>query len=62
MLPKDHTKKAIAERLSQYIPSFTDIFDEESFYIFAFFFTFATIAVAIFLAKRIEIKDAGHVD
>ncbi|KAL4224078.1 hypothetical protein ACF0H5_017533 [Mactra antiquata] len=62
MLPKDSHKAKIVEKMSGYIPTFTDIFDEESFYIFVFFFVIATICVAVYLSKRIEIKDGGHLE
>ena len=62
MLPKDSHKAKIVSHLSQHIPSFQDIFDEESFYIFVFVVVVATISVAVFIAKRTDIKDAGHID
>lgn len=62
MLPKDSHKAKIVEKMSQLFPSFTDIFDEESFYIFVFVFVIATICFTVYLAKRIEIKDGGHID
>lgn len=62
MLPKDSHKVKILEKLSKHLPSFTDIFDEESFYIFVFFFVVATIIGAVYLARRVEIKDGGHVE
>jgi len=37
-------------------PAFTDIFDEETFYIFAFCFTAATIFVAFIASRFITIK------
>lgn len=39
------------------IPSFTDIFDEASFYIFATVFIATTIAVVFLLSRRITIKE-----
>jgi len=62
MLPKDSHKYHIITQLSERLPSFTDVFDEESFYIFVFFFVIATICVAIFLSRRIELKDGDHTD
>lgn len=39
------------------MPMFTDVFDEESFYIFAFFFVVTTILVVIILSRFITIKE-----
>jgi len=40
-------------------PAFTDIFDEETFYIFAFCFTCATILVAFIASRFITIKPSS---
>lgn len=40
------------------LPYFTDVFDEESFYIFAAVFTLASIALAFILSRYITIKEA----
>jgi len=37
-------------------PGFTDVFDEESFYIFAFFFTVLTCVAAVVASRYIKIK------
>jgi hypothetical protein len=39
------------------VPSFTDVFDEESFYVFAVCFTLITIVVAIVASRFITIKE-----
>lgn len=62
MLPKDSAKHIIVRHLSSYIPRFDDIFDEETFYIFAFFVVVVTILGAFILSRYITIKDVGHVD
>ena len=62
MLPKESVHRSIVHKLSDYIPAFTDIFDEESFYIFVFFFVLATIVVAVLLSRKVELSDAGHID
>ncbi|WAR01085.1 hypothetical protein MAR_007643 [Mya arenaria] len=62
MLPKDSAKQKIVEHLTRHIPSFEDVFDEESFYIFVFFVVVATIVGAVFLSKRVNLKDGGHLD
>jgi hypothetical protein len=40
------------------LPSFTDVFDEETFYMFAFGFTCCTILVAFILSRFITLKEA----
>ncbi|KAK3589118.1 hypothetical protein CHS0354_017084 [Potamilus streckersoni] len=62
MLPDDSHKKKIVDILAARIPAFTDIFDEETFYIFAFVLTLVSICVVVFLSRRVTIKDAGHTD
>lgn len=42
--------------VSDSIPKFTDVFDEQSFYWFAFFFTIGTFLTAFFLAKVVGVK------
>lgn len=39
------------------LPYFTDIFDEESFYIFAALFVLASVLVAFILSRYITIKE-----
>jgi len=48
--------EAIDHLYSQF-PAFTDIFDEESFYLFAFCFTCVTILVAVIASRYIKIKE-----
>ena len=60
MLPDD--KAQIVKKLSGYIPAFTDVFDEESFYIFAFLFVIGTVVGALVLSRYVILKDAGHTD
>lgn len=62
MLPKESVHKHIVHKLADYVPAFTDIFDEESFYIFAFLLVIATIAVAVVLSRKIDLTDAGHIE
>lgn len=47
---------AVIEKIYNDIPSFTDIFTEESFYMFAFLFVCSTILVAMILSRFITIK------
>lgn len=46
----------VIERLYNDLPAFTDIFTEESFYIFAACFALATILVAVISSRYIKIK------
>lgn len=39
------------------LPYFTDVFDEESFYIFAAVFTLASVLIAFILSRYITIKE-----
>lgn len=47
----------IFRKVTQSLPHFTDIFDEESFYIFAIVFVICTIVVAFLLSRKITIKE-----
>ena len=62
MLPKDSASKKIVNKLAAKIPAFTDVFDEETFYIFFICLTIGSIIAAVYFSKRVTIKDAGHVD
>ena len=62
MLPKDSVHRNIIHNIADYIPAFTDIFDEEAFYIFVFLLVIATIAVAVLLSRKVDLTDAGHID
>ena len=43
-------------RFYEQTPAFQDVFDEDSFYVFAFAFTIGTIVMAIFASKHIKLK------
>lgn len=62
MLPKNSPAKHIVTRLSPHLPSFTDIFDEESFYITFLLLAFGSVMAVYFLSRRVTLKDAGHID
>ncbi|XP_067628727.1 uncharacterized protein [Eurosta solidaginis] len=47
---------AVIEKIYEDLPAFTDIFDEETFYMFAFCFVCATILVAFILSRFITLK------
>lgn len=55
-------EREVISTLSGYIPRFSDIFDEETFYIFAACFSIASLVAAFIASRYIRIKDAGHVD
>lgn len=46
----------VIERIYNDIPAFSDVFTEDSFYVFAFCFTMATILLAFLLSRFITIK------
>lgn len=46
----------VIERIYNDIPAFTDVFTEESFYVFAMCFTLTTILVVIILSRFITLK------
>ena len=50
------------ETMSQMIPRFTDIFDEETFYIFVVLLMIVSILVAVILSRYYQVKDRDHVD
>lgn len=62
MLPKDSPAKHVVSRFSASLPAFTDIFDEESFYITFFVIVIASILGVFYVSKRVTLKDAGHID
>ncbi|XP_050554830.1 uncharacterized protein LOC126910592 [Spodoptera frugiperda] len=46
----------VVEELYNQIPAFTDVFSEDTFYIFVVFFVLSTIMVAFILSRFITIK------
>ena len=48
--------------LSDPIPKFTDVFDEETFYIFAAVLVVVAIIGAALASRYLKVNDAGHVD
>lgn len=46
----------VIEKIYNDIPAFTDVFTEESFYVFVICFTLCTILVAFLLSRFITIK------
>lgn len=54
MLPKAHIQ--LVNKISKHIPAFTDVFDEQTFYITAAVFTLTTILVVIILSRFITLK------
>ena len=47
----------LVNKVHDQFPAFTDIFDEETWYIFAFMFTAITIVVAIIASRYITLKN-----
>lgn len=48
------------DRLYNYIPSFDDLFDEESFYLFALLVTIVSIIVCFLLSRRITLRESDY--
>ena len=46
----------VAGSLYNSLPAFEDIFDEDTFYVFAAFFTIATIFMAVILSRFIKLR------
>lgn len=46
----------VIEEIYKSFPAFTDVFSEDTFYIFVFFFVLSTILVAFILSRFITIK------
>ena len=59
---KGEAEREIVRTVSGWIPKFTDLFDEETFYIFALFTVIASIIAAILLSRYVKIRDSGHLD
>ena len=55
-------QEQIIESVARQLPRFTDLFDEESFYIVAFVFVVCAALAACIASRFINIRDAGHVD
>ncbi|XP_065346838.1 uncharacterized protein LOC135943980 isoform X2 [Cloeon dipterum] len=53
---KQYSMKMIDTLYNEYVPSFTDIFDEDTWYIFVGIFTVSTIIVAFILSKFVTLK------
>ena len=57
--PKGHGGRVVMEVIDKYYeqtPGFQDIFDEETFYIFAAVFTVATCLIGFIASKYIKLK------
>ena len=48
--------------MTEPLPKFTDVFDEETFYILAVIVVVLVIIGAIITSRYINIRDAGHMD
>ena len=57
----DHARE-FQRRMAAHVPSFSDIFNEQSFYVFVIIFILITIVSACVASRYIKIRDAGHVD
>ena len=61
-LPKDIAEYEVVKKMSSYVPAFKDVFDEETFYIFAFILAGGAIIIALCGSRFVTLKDAGHRD
>lgn len=50
----------LVEKLSGFVPHFDDLFDEESFYIFAICLTLGSILVCFLLSKKIKLEEVDY--
>ena len=55
-------QEQIIESVARQLPRFTDLFDEESFYIATFLVVVCVVLAACIASRFIHIRDAGHVD
>ena len=61
-MKKQDAAKNFVQHMSSYLPKFTDIFDEETFYIFVFCLVCITILAAFIASRFITLKDADHIE
>ena len=59
---KGEAEREIVRTVSGWIPKFTDLFDEETFYIFAIVLVVLSIIATIALSRYVKIRDSGHLD
>lgn len=52
------SSREFARVMSGYMPKFADVFDEETFYIFAFLVVIGSIIAAFIASKYIKLKEA----
>ncbi|GAU88148.1 hypothetical protein RvY_00896 [Ramazzottius varieornatus] len=57
---KKFDRLALANHIYGKIPAFTDIFDEETFYITAVFVVLGSILVAVILSRFVKLKPYGE--
>lgn len=59
---KGEAEREIVKALSGWIPKFTDVFDEESFYLFALLLVVFSVIATCFCARFVKVRDSGHLD
>ena len=59
---KGTAEEEIVRRVSGVLPTFKDLFDEETFYIFAIILVIVAIIAAIIGSRFVKLKDADHRD
>ena len=60
MSSKPDTEREFIRHMSRWFPKFVDIFDEETFYIFAVLLVVGAIAIAFIASRFIKLRD--HLD
>lgn len=55
------TQREIINHFSQLLPSFDDLFDERSWYIFFTVLTISSFLIAFLLSRYITLEDADHI-
>ncbi len=55
-----HTQREIINHFSQLLPSFNDLFDEHSWYIFFTCFVLFSFFIAFILSRYITLNDADY--
>lgn len=49
----------LIDHIYNQVPAFTDVFDEETWYIFVGFFVIGTIMIAVVLSRFVTIRPVG---
>lgn len=61
-MAKGKAHRELMKQVSGLIPKFEDVFDEETFYIFAIIIVVLSIIAAIVASRYITLRDVDHKD